>query len=57
MKENMGHKMEMKVCFIINPCACFRSAQLSAFLTKYSKLNHINHLLSAFGSIQIINSE
>ena len=40
-----------------SPCAGFSSAQLSLFWTKYSKLNHIEHLLSAFCSMQIINSE
>ena len=66
MKIEMGHKMEMKVCvcvffffffFFLSPCAGFCSAQLSLFLTKHSKLNHIEHLMSAFGSMQIINSE
>ena len=51
------------VCFwgffwvFLSPCAGFCSAQLSLFLTKHSKLNHIEHLMSAFGSMQIINSE
>ena len=63
MKIEMGHKMEMKVCgvfflvFFLSPCAGFCSAQLSLFFTKHSKLNHIEHLMSAFGSMQIINSE
>ena len=68
MKIEMGHKMEMKVCvcfvfvcflfvFFVSPCAGFCSAQLSLFLTKHSKLNHIEHLMSTFGSMQIINSE
>ena len=69
MKIEMGHKMEMKVCvcfffffffflcFFLSPCAGFFSAQLSLFLTKHSKLNHIEHLMSTFGSMQIINSE
>ena len=43
--------------FFLSPCAGFSSAQLSLFWTKYSKLNHIEHLLSAFCSMQIINSE
>ena len=43
--------------FFLSPCAGFCSAQLSLFLTKHSKLNHIEHLMSAFGSMQIINSE
>ena len=48
------------VCFFVfflSPCAGFCSAQLSLFFTKHSKLNHIEHLMSAFGSMQIINSE
>ena len=43
--------------FFLSPCAGFCSAQLSLFFTKHSKLNHIDHLMSAFGSMQIINSE
>ena len=43
--------------FFLSPCAGFCSAQLSLFFTKHSKLNHIEHLMSAFGSMQIINSE
>ena len=63
MKIEIGHKMEMKVCvcvfffFFLSPCVGFCSAQLSLFFTKHSKLNHIEHLMSAFGSMQIINSE
>ena len=44
-------------CFFLSPCAGFCSTQLSLFFTKHSKLNHIEHLMSAFGSMQIINSE
>ena len=67
MKIEIGHKMEMKVCvcvcffffffFFLSPCAGFCSAQLSLFFTKHSKLNNIEHLMIALGSMQIINSE
>ena len=43
--------------FFLSPCAGFCSAQLSLFLTKHSKLNYVEHLMSAFGSMQVINSE
>ena len=65
MRIEIGHKRVMKVLFFffffffffLSPCAGFCSAQLSLLLTKHSKLNHIEHLMSAFGSMQIINFE